>query len=72
MIKSNNPQLPWQHVYDELKVVVPSLECGPLAGYVDDYASSNPDAPALQYFDRCITYIELNLNMAFLVFRNKF
>jgi long-chain acyl-CoA synthetase len=60
MIKSNNPQLPWQHVYDELKVVVPSLECGPLAGYVDDYASSNPDAPALQYFDRCITYIELN------------
>lgn len=51
---------PWQSVYDELEITSPSLEDRPLGSYVEEYANSSPDSSALQYFDRAISYAELN------------
>ena len=60
MPDSNLTPLPWQHIYDELNVVVPPIEDRPLGSYVEEFSVSLANSPALQYFDRTITYAELN------------
>lgn len=52
--------LPWQPIYDELGIVVPDIDHRPLGFFVEQHAAKLPDAIALQYFDREITYFELN------------
>jgi len=51
---------PWQAIYDELGVTVPPLDDRPLGYFVEEHAAARPDAIALQYFDRSISYRELN------------
>ena len=51
---------PWQKVYDELGIVTPEFDDRPLGAYVEQHASKCPDAIALQYVDRGISYAELN------------
>ena len=51
---------PWQAIYDELGVTVPPLDDRPLGYFVEEHAAARPDAIALQYFDRAISYRELN------------
>jgi len=51
---------PWQAIYDELGVTVPPIDDHPLGYFVEEHAAARPDAIALQYFDRAISYRELN------------
>ena len=51
---------PWQPIYDELNVSVPLMEDRPLGSYVHEFSVSHADAPAALYFDRTITYAEIN------------
>ena len=60
MPDSNTTPLPWQHIYDELNVVVPPIEDRPLGSYVEEFSVTLANSPAVQYFDRTITYAELN------------
>ncbi|MCB1674915.1 MAG: AMP-binding protein, partial [Halioglobus sp.] len=53
-------ELPWQPIYDELGVGVPPLDDRPLGHFVEEHAANRPDAVALQYLDREISYRELN------------
>ena len=55
-----HPALPWQTIYDQLQVTVPPLDDAPLGHFVEEHASARPTAIALQYFDREISYGELN------------
>jgi long-chain acyl-CoA synthetase len=56
----NSTDLPWQAIYDELGVIVPTPDDRPLGRYIEQHAIERPDAVALQYFDREISYRELN------------
>ena len=53
-------ELPWQPIYDELGVAVPPLDDRPLGYFIEEHAANRPDAVALQYLDREISYRELN------------
>jgi long-chain acyl-CoA synthetase len=58
MAKFTTP--PWQAIYDELGVEVPGIDDRPLGHFVEEHATARPDSVALQYFDREISYRELN------------
>ena len=60
MPSSITTDYPWQHIYDELNVVVPVVEDRPLGSYVQEFSVSHADAPAALYFNRTITYAEIN------------
>ncbi len=51
---------PWMTLHDELGVVVPDFDGLPLGAHVERHAADRPDAPALRYFTRTISYGELN------------
>jgi len=53
-------RFPWQHVYDELGVEAPSLDDRTLGSWVAEHGKSFGDNTALQYFDREISYRELD------------
>jgi long-chain acyl-CoA synthetase len=58
MTKFTTP--PWQAIYDELGVEVPGIDDRPLGHFVQEHATARPDSVALQYFDREVSYRELN------------
>jgi len=58
MAKFNTP--PWQAIYDELGIEVPEIDDRPLGHFVEEHATARPDSVALQYFEREISYRELN------------
>ena len=60
MPESTFAELPWQPIYDALNVVVPAIEDRPLASYVEEFSATMADTTAIQYFDRSISYAELN------------
>ena len=51
---------PWLSIHEELGVGIPEVDHTPLGTYIERYAESIPDNPALQYFEREICYRELN------------
>ena len=53
-------QQPWDFIYQELGVENPPLDEKPLSVYVEEHAQNIPDFPALKYFNKEISYQELN------------
>lgn len=51
---------PWLKLHEELGVIVPEFDGRPLGRILEDHATTNPDAPALRYFTRTLSYAELN------------
>lgn len=58
MGKSHGKQ--WQAVHDELGYKMPDYDGRSLAQHVEEHARNNPEAPALRYFNRVISYAELD------------
>ncbi|MFQ5982049.1 MAG: class I adenylate-forming enzyme family protein [Woeseiaceae bacterium] len=52
--------LPWQAIYDDIGVETPPYDDTPLGGHVETHARERGDNIALQYFDRGISFRELN------------
>ena len=52
---------PWEQIHRELGVAAPEFDDRPLGAYLESYAQSTPDNTALRYFDRDISYSELNV-----------
>lgn len=48
----------WQKIYDQLGITIPEFEDRTLASYVHAHADKFPNAPALQYFTKTISYKE--------------
>jgi long-chain acyl-CoA synthetase len=57
---TNNDNPPWQGVYDELGIEAPPLDDRTLGFWVEEHGKSLPDNTALQYFDREISFRELD------------
>ena len=51
---------PWLPIHEELGVRPPEFDDQPLGAHIEAHAASIPDNTALQYFDRSISYAELN------------
>lgn len=51
---------PWLAIHEELGVEPPEFDDRPLGTFVEDYAESLADNGALRYFERDISYRELN------------
>jgi len=51
---------PWQAIYDEIGVVTPPYDDTPLGSHVETHARERGDNIALQFFDREISFRELN------------
>lgn len=51
---------PWLTIHKELGVQPPEFDDRPLGAYIEAYAESIPDRPALQYRESGISYRELN------------
>ena len=51
---------PWIAFYEELGIETPDFEDLPVGSYVQTHARVRPNAPALAYFDKVISYSELN------------
>lgn len=51
---------PWEKIHRELGVAAPDFDDRPLGAYLERYAKSIPDNTALRYFERDISYAELN------------
>ena len=51
---------PWLAFYKELDIETPDFEDLPVGSYVQNHARVRPNAPALAYFDKVISYSELN------------
>ena len=51
---------PWLKIHEELGVNAPEFDDRPLGAHVEAYAASLPENSAVQYFDRTISYRELN------------
>jgi len=51
---------PWLKLHDELGVVVPEFDGRPLGQLIQDHAAARPDAPALRYFARTLSYADLD------------
>ncbi len=50
----------WEPIYQELGVTTPPFDEKPLSVYVEEHAKKFPDFPALRYFNKEISYSELN------------
>jgi len=57
---TNDDNPPWQGVYDDLGIETPPLDDRTLGFWVEEHGKSLPDNTALQYFDREISYRELD------------
>jgi len=51
---------PWQKVYDRLGLEDLPFDDRPLGDYIQSHATHHPDAPALQYFTKTLSYFEYN------------
>ena len=51
---------PWLRIHEELGVQPPEFDDRPLGTFVEAYAESIPERSAVQYFDRDISFRELN------------
>jgi long-chain acyl-CoA synthetase len=51
---------PWQGVHEALGVEPAPFDDRPLGAFVEEHAAQRPEAPALQYFHRSISYRELD------------
>lgn len=51
---------PWLTIHEELGVQPPKFDDRPLGRFVEDYAESIADNSAVRYFERDISYRELN------------
>ena len=51
---------PWHATHETLGAVMPEFDDRPLGQVVADHARANPDAPALRYFNRDVSYAELD------------
>ena len=51
---------PWEKIHHELGVKEPDFDDRPLGTFIELYADSIPDNIALRYYDRDISYAELN------------
>jgi len=51
---------PWEFVYDELGIINPPFDEKPLSVYVQEHAQNIPNFPAIRYFNRDISYSELD------------
>lgn len=51
---------PWLKLHEELGVLIPEFDGRPLGRIIEDHAKTKPDAPALRYFTRTLSYAELN------------
>ena len=51
---------PWLRIHEELGVEPPEFDSRPIGAYVEGYAKSIPRNVALRYFERDISYRELN------------
>lgn len=51
---------PWLKIHQELGVQPPNFDDRPLGTFIESYAESIPDNSALRYFERDISYRELN------------
>lgn len=51
---------PWEKVHQQLEVKVPETKVSPLGAFIESYAESMPQSIALSYYDRDISYAELN------------
>lgn len=54
------PSRPWEFIYEEFGVANPPFDEKPLSVYVEEHAENIPDSSALRYFNRDISYRELN------------
>ncbi len=54
-------RLAWQAVYDRLAITNPEFEDKPLGAYVEAHARDIPEAPALQYFSKTLSYSDYNI-----------
>ena len=52
---------PWEKIHRELGVSAPDFDDRPPGAFVELYAESIPDNTALRYYDRDISYAELNV-----------
>jgi len=57
MIEQSNP---WDVIHQELGVTHPPFEEQPLGFYVEEHARNIPDFPAIRYYNKEISYAELN------------
>lgn len=55
-----NESYPWQSVYDQIGVEIPPHDDTPLGGHVETHARERGDNIALQFYDREISFRELN------------
>lgn len=51
---------PWLSIHQALGVNAPEINDTPLATFVEGYAQTIPDSPALRYFEKDITFREVN------------
>ena len=51
---------PWLKIYDKIGIETPAFDDRPLGACVESFAVTAPSSPALQFFDRTISYGELN------------
>lgn len=51
---------PWLKIHEALGATPPPFEDVALGGYVERHADAKPDAVAIRYFNKAITYSELN------------
>lgn len=51
---------PWLSIHEELGVEPPEFDDRPIGAFVELYAESIPDSSAIRFFERDITYRELN------------
>ncbi|MFQ5547105.1 MAG: class I adenylate-forming enzyme family protein [Woeseia sp.] len=59
-MQDHRSAFPWQSVYDEIGIETPTYDDTPLGGHVETHARDRADQVALQFFDREISYRELN------------
>lgn len=51
---------PWQRIYDEIGIETPPCDDTPFGSYIETHARERGDTIALQFFDREISFRELN------------
>ena len=51
---------PWLSIHEELGVSPPEFDDRPLGTFIETYAETIPDSSAIRYFERDISYRELN------------
>ena len=59
-MNSERKPAPWVQIHEELGIEAPDIDNRPLGKFIEHYAETIPDNDALRYFERGISYRELN------------